>query len=121
MTGQRTRMSTPTRTLAGLAAAAAALSLSGCGGAKVGDTAAAGGGAAASKCGQFNLAVNAWVGYEANAAVIAEVAESRLGCTVKKKNANCAPTNSAITVTAPTRIRLRSSSVGRSGAAVRRW
>lgn len=30
-----------------------------------------------------------------------------MNCTVKKKNANCAPTNNAITATAPARIRLR--------------
>ena len=77
------RMFTPTRSAAMLAAAA--LSLSGCGAAKVGDTA---GGATApgAKCDTFNLAVNGWVGYEANAAVIAYVAEKKLGCTVKKKN-----------------------------------
>ncbi len=33
-----------------------------------------------------NMAINPWVGYEANAAVIAEVAESELGCTVELKN-----------------------------------
>ncbi|HEY8720799.1 ABC transporter substrate-binding protein [Pengzhenrongella sp.] len=37
-------------------------------------------------CPEFNLAVNNWVGYEANAAVIAYVAETKLGCTVTKKN-----------------------------------
>lgn len=56
-----------------------------CGGATVDDdtdsaTASSG------KCGTVNLAVNPWVGYEANAAVIAYVAETKLGCKVVKKN-----------------------------------
>ena len=44
------------------------------------------GGGSSGKCGTFNLAVNNWVGYEANAAVIAYVAEKQLGCKVVKKN-----------------------------------
>ncbi|MEP7192735.1 MAG: ABC transporter substrate-binding protein [Actinomycetota bacterium] len=79
-----TKVTKPAGAIAVLAAAA--LSLSACGGGKIGDTAAAGTGGDGVKCGQFNLAVNAWVGYEANAAVIAYVAENKLGCTVKKKN-----------------------------------
>ncbi|WP_374195502.1 ABC transporter substrate-binding protein [Streptomyces sp. ISL-87] len=70
--------------LAGLAALT--LALSGCGGAKVGEASAGSGGAGAGKCGTFNLAVNPWVGYEANAAVIAYVAEKDLGCKVTKKD-----------------------------------
>jgi glycine betaine/proline transport system substrate-binding protein len=77
-------MSTHTRTAAMLAATA--LSLTACGAAKVGDVAAGGTTASGAKCGTFNVAVNAWVGYEADAAVIAYVAEKKLGCTVKKKN-----------------------------------
>jgi len=84
MTGLLNRVSRPTRTVAVLATAA--LSLSACGGAKVGDISAAGAKGSAAKCGQFNLAVNAWVGYEANAAVIAYLAKNKLGCTVKLKN-----------------------------------
>ncbi|SDY91355.1 glycine betaine/proline transport system substrate-binding protein [Micromonospora pattaloongensis] len=63
---------------------AAALALAGCGGAKVGadDDAAA----RSVDCGTVNLAVNPWVGYEANAAVIAYVAETELGCKVTKKD-----------------------------------
>jgi len=38
--------------------------------------------ATATTCGTFNLAVNPWVGYEANAAVLAYVAEKNLGCRV---------------------------------------
>jgi glycine betaine/proline transport system substrate-binding protein len=61
------------------------LGLAGCGGAKVGgsDTSASGG---SGECGTVNIAVNPWVGYEANAAVIAEVARTELGCTVELKN-----------------------------------
>lgn len=84
MTRSLARTSSPTRTVAGLAVAA--LALTGCGAAKVADASAPGDKVTGKKCGQFNLAVNAWVGYEANAAVIAYVAESKLGCTVKKKN-----------------------------------
>ncbi|MQA97894.1 MAG: glycine/betaine ABC transporter substrate-binding protein [Streptosporangiales bacterium] len=65
------------------------LSLSGCGGAKVGEQGGGGGGgvsAGGKACGTVNLAVNPWVGYEASAAVVAEVAEKRLGCKVEKKN-----------------------------------
>jgi glycine betaine/proline transport system substrate-binding protein len=69
------------------AAAALALTVGACGGAKVGSTSAGGGSSSnGAKCGQVNLAVNNWVGYEANAAVVAYVAEKQLGCTVTKKN-----------------------------------
>jgi glycine betaine/proline transport system substrate-binding protein len=73
---------------AGIALAAAlALALSGCGGAKVGgDGGGSTGGTAAKDCGTFNLAVNPWVGYEANAAVLGYVAEKDLDCKVNKKN-----------------------------------
>jgi glycine betaine/proline transport system substrate-binding protein len=71
--------------------AAGALVLAACGGAKVGETSqtsAAGGGASSSSaaCGTVNLAVNPWVGYEADAAVAAYVMQDRLGCNVVKKN-----------------------------------
>ncbi|KUO15721.1 ABC transporter substrate-binding protein [Streptomyces dysideae] len=60
------------------------LTLTACGGAKVGgDSADAG---SSGKCGTFNLAVNPWVGYEADAAVVAYVAEHELGCTVEEKD-----------------------------------
>jgi glycine betaine/proline transport system substrate-binding protein len=62
----------------------AALALAGCSGAKVGES--SGGGGSAQSCGTFNLAVNPWVGYEANAAVLAYVAEKNLGCRVTKKD-----------------------------------
>ena len=75
--------------LAGAATATTlAVALSACGGAKVGDSTTAGGGtsAQAANCGTFNLAVNPWVGYEADAAVVAYVAEKNLGCKVTKKD-----------------------------------
>ncbi len=72
---------------AGAIAAVLSLGLAGCGGATIEDDAAAGGGSAgAAECGDVNIAVNPWVGYEANAAVIAEVAETQLGCNVELKN-----------------------------------
>ncbi|MGD9525789.1 ABC transporter substrate-binding protein [Pseudonocardia sp.] len=63
----------------------AALVLAGCGGEKIGEspsTGAAGGG----NCGTVNIAVNPWVGYEANAYVIGTVAKQELGCTVVYKD-----------------------------------
>jgi glycine betaine/proline transport system substrate-binding protein len=40
----------------------------------------------AKPCGTINLAVNPWVGYEADAAVVSYVAKTKLGCTVNLKN-----------------------------------
>lgn len=37
-------------------------------------------------CGTFNLAINSWVGYEANAAVVAYLARNVLGCLVNEKH-----------------------------------
>ncbi|MEU1168734.1 glycine betaine ABC transporter substrate-binding protein, partial [Streptomyces sp. NPDC005921] len=62
------------------------LTLTACGGAKVGDSSSAGSKSSDGKCGTFNLAVNPWVGYEADAAVVAYVAQHDLGCTVNKKD-----------------------------------
>ena len=86
------------RATAGLAVVAA-LALAGCGGATVesastsnSPTAVASGSgsatASASKaaCGTVNLAVNPWVGYQADAAVFAQVARTRLGCTIVTKD-----------------------------------
>ncbi len=68
--------------------AAVTLVLAGCGGAKVGEDSGSGGGGGgeAADCGDFNIAINPWVGYEADAAVVAYVAEKELGCTVTKKD-----------------------------------
>ncbi|MGW1321141.1 ABC transporter substrate-binding protein [Streptomyces antibioticus] len=64
-----------------------ALALAGCGGAKVGDgSSGADGSSGSGSCGTFNLAVNPWVGYEADAAVVAYVAEHDLGCKVTQKD-----------------------------------
>jgi glycine betaine/proline transport system substrate-binding protein len=38
------------------------------------------------ECGDLNMAVNPWVGYEANAYVVGHVAEMELGCTVAYKD-----------------------------------
>jgi len=68
-----------------LTAVAAALSLAvaGCGGAK--SDAGSDKPAAGSK-GTVKLAINPWVGYEANAAVVGHLLEKKLGYTVDKKN-----------------------------------
>lgn len=72
--------------------AAAALVLAACGGAKVGETGessaapAAGGSGSAAACGTVNVAVNPWVGYEADAAVVSYLLKEKLGCNVVKKN-----------------------------------
>ncbi|RKS77519.1 glycine betaine/proline transport system substrate-binding protein [Motilibacter peucedani] len=82
----------PVRLFATLAAAGL---VAACGGTKVGSepdaaggTASAGGSSAGAKapCGNVNLAVYNWVGYEADAAVFSYVARQRLGCTVTEKN-----------------------------------
>ncbi|MGO4237145.1 ABC transporter substrate-binding protein [Pseudarthrobacter sp. YAF2] len=76
------------RTLPAMAgAAAAALFLAGCGGASVNQTAAAGG-ATGTPCGSVNVAMNAWVGYTADAAVYSYVAKNKLGCSVVQKDLN---------------------------------
>ena len=73
-----------TRTYAALGALVlSAAVLSGCGGDDIKDTStgAAGGG----DCGEINMAVNNWVGYEADAYVVGRVAETQLGCTMNYK------------------------------------
>ncbi|MEU8229370.1 ABC transporter substrate-binding protein [Actinoplanes sp. NPDC048967] len=69
-----------------LTAVAAALSMAvaGCGGAKS-DAGSSDAPAAGSK-GTVKLAINPWVGYEANAAVLGHLLEKKLGYTVDKKN-----------------------------------
>src|SRR4051795_4459404 len=66
-------------------AATLTVALSACGGAKVGQT-TTGSPPQAHHRRTFNLAVNPWVGYEADAAVVAYVAKTNLGCTVNKKD-----------------------------------
>ena len=68
--------------------AVASLMLAACSGAKVGDNSASQSAAPAAKCGNLNLADNAWVGYEADLAVVAYLAKTQLGCNVVVKNLN---------------------------------
>jgi glycine betaine/proline transport system substrate-binding protein len=64
--------------------AAAAIALAACSGS--GSSPAASTAASHAPCGTVNIAVNPWVGYEANAAVVAYVLKHELGCTVVLKN-----------------------------------
>lgn len=69
--------------------AAAALVVAGCGGATVdsaGPSGSATGGGGGTPCGTVNVAVNPWVGYEANAAVFGYLAKNKLGCTIVTKD-----------------------------------
>ena len=68
--------------------AAAALVVTGCGGATVDSAAPSSSASAASgkPCGTVNVAVNPWVGYEANAAVFDYLAKNKLGCKVVTKD-----------------------------------
>jgi len=73
----------------GATAGAAALLLSACGGSSIDaetkkneDQQAAAGG----ECGELNMAINPWVGFEADAYVVGNIAESELGCTVTYKD-----------------------------------
>ncbi len=71
-----------TRRRAGRAAAlaaAASLVLAACGGGDI-EEADSGGSASGADCGDFNMAINPWVGYEASAYVVGEVAAQELGC-----------------------------------------
>jgi glycine betaine/proline transport system substrate-binding protein len=69
---------------------AGALALSACGGAKVGASSSSGGssGGGAKACGTVNLADNAWVGYEADLALVSYVMTNKLHCTVKVSHIN---------------------------------
>jgi len=64
------------------AALAGALALTACGS----DIESSSSSASQAPCGTVNIAVNPWVGYEADAAVVAHVLETKLGCTVELKN-----------------------------------
>lgn len=66
-----------------------ALAVAACGGAKVGASSAppaatgsASGTSTAKPCGTVNIAVNPWVGYEADAAVVGYLLKNKLGCNV---------------------------------------
>ena len=64
-------------------AAAAALLLTACGGGGISNDAGSGSG---KTCGTFNIAVNPWTGYVADAYVVGDLAQKKLGCTVTYKN-----------------------------------
>ena len=67
--------------------ASAALLLSACGGGDIGEKTEENKKAAGSgDCGDLNMAVNPWVGYEADAYVVGYVADTKLGCQTKYKN-----------------------------------
>jgi len=67
-------------------AAAASLALAACGGGDIDDGGDDGGSTSGADCGEFNMAINPWVGYEASAYVVGEVAAQELGCTVNYKD-----------------------------------
>ena len=60
----------------------AGLVLAGCGGGNIKETKTAGGG----DCGDLNMAINPWVGYEASAHVVGYIAKNKLGCKVTYKD-----------------------------------
>ena len=71
------------------ALACAGLVLVGCGDSSIDDETEANEEQAAEaggECGELNMAVNPWVGYEANAYVVGTVAAEELGCTVNYKD-----------------------------------
>ena len=63
--------------------AALALALSACGGGNISNNKTTAGG---KTCGTFNIALNNWVGYTADAYVVGNLAAKKLGCTVKYVN-----------------------------------
>lgn len=69
-------------------AACAGLTLAGCGGGAIEEETSANESQAAETgdCGDLNMAVNPWVGFEADAYVVGYLAEQELGCTVNYKN-----------------------------------
>ena len=60
-----------------------ALALGACGGSSIKNADKPAGG---KDCGDLNMAVNPWVGYEANAYVVGDLAQTKLGCTVNYKD-----------------------------------
>lgn len=67
--------------------AIAATTLAACGEGDIEESdGAANGGGELPDCGEFNMAINPWVGYEASAHVVGYVASSRLGCDVEYKD-----------------------------------
>jgi glycine betaine/proline transport system substrate-binding protein len=77
------------RARAAVLLAVAGLLVAACGGSKVNAGSTAGGGGGNTKpCGTVNIAVNPWVGYEADSAVVGYLLKNKLGCTVVNKNLN---------------------------------
>ena len=64
-------------------AAVAGVALAACGGGDIEDP--GDGSTQAADCGEFNMAINPWVGYEASAYVVGEVAAQELGCDTEYK------------------------------------
>jgi glycine betaine/proline transport system substrate-binding protein len=71
-----------------VAAAGATLALTACGGGSIGEQTREAEERAGEEgdCGELNMAINPWVGYEANAYVVGHVAETELGCRVNYKD-----------------------------------
>jgi glycine betaine/proline transport system substrate-binding protein len=70
-------------------AACATLTLGACGGGEIGEQtreAEERADEAGGECGELNMAINPWVGYEASAYVVGHVAETQLGCAVNYKD-----------------------------------
>lgn len=83
----RTNNKRGARVLAGVAISSLALVIAGCGDSSIDDETEANKERAAEQgdCGEINMAVNPWVGYEADAYVVGHIAEEQLGCTVNYK------------------------------------
>ncbi len=62
-----------------------ALTLVGCGSGDIESAEAPEGAEGAEECGEFDMAINPWVGYEASAYVVGQVAANELGCDVEYK------------------------------------
>ncbi|MGH3472667.1 MAG: ABC transporter substrate-binding protein [Nocardioidaceae bacterium] len=60
------------------------LAVAACGGSNIKNTTTTNAGT--TPCGTFNIAVNPWVGYEADAYVVGDLAQTKLGCNVQYKN-----------------------------------
>ncbi|HEX6150469.1 ABC transporter substrate-binding protein [Nocardioides sp.] len=72
-----------------VAAVACVAVVTACGGGDIGEQTQANqedADAAGGECGELNMAVNPWVGYEASAYVVGTVAQEQLGCTVNYKD-----------------------------------
>jgi len=82
------RTITSRRLRLGAVVAGATLTLAACGGGAIEEETAANeeqAQAAGGECGELNMAVNPWVGFEADAYVVGHVAQEELGCTVNYK------------------------------------